>query len=276
MRPDQSPAAPGRAPRVSANRAFLQTMVSLWPYMWPQNRPDLRNRVVFAFVLLVLTKVITLLVPYTFKWATDGLAALASKAPPHGAGLNAALAAFPLTMLVAYGVSRVLMTGVAQWKDGLFAAVFMHAVRRLATETFEHIHNLSLRYHLERKTGGLSRVIDRGRNGIETIVRFTTVNILPTVVELVLSAVVLIVQFDWRYAMIVLVTTTVYVWFTIRATEWRTAIRRQMNDSDSDANQKAIDSLLNYETVKYFGNEARELARYDRAMSSYEASAIRT
>jgi len=276
MRPDQSPAAPGRAPRVSANRAFLQTMVSLWPYMWPHNRPDLRNRVVFAFVLLVLTKVITLLVPYTFKWATDGLAALASKAPPHGVGLNAALAAFPLTMLVAYGVSRVLMTGVAQWKDGLFAAVFMHAVRRLATETFEHIHNLSLRYHLERKTGGLSRVIDRGRNGIETIVRFTTVNILPTVVELVLSAVVLIVQFDWRYAMIVLVTTAVYVWFTIRATEWRTAIRRQMNDSDSDANQKAIDSLLNYETVKYFGNEARELARYDRAMSSYEASAIRT
>jgi ATP-binding cassette subfamily B protein len=276
MPSDQSP-APAKPKRVSADRgAFLRTMVSLWPYMWPPDRPDLRMRVVFAFVLLVLTKVVTLVIPYTLKWATDGLAAIGMSGTLKGSNLEIALASLPLTMIVAYGVSRVAMTAISQWKDGLFAAVFMHSVRRLAIETFQHIHNLSLRYHLERKTGGLSRVIDRGRNGIETIVRFATVNIFPTIVELALSAAVLILQFDWRYAMIVLVTTAVYVWFTIKATEWRISIRREMNDSDTDANQKAIDSLLNYETVKYFGNEERELARYDRAMASYERSAVRT
>jgi ATP-binding cassette subfamily B protein len=276
MPSDQSP-APAKPKRVSADRgAFLRTMMSLWPYMWPPDRPDLRMRVVFAFVLLVLTKVVTLVIPYTLKWATDGLAAIGTSGTLKGSNLEVALASLPLTMIVAYGVSRVAMTAISQWKDGLFAAVFMHSVRRLAIETFQHIHNLSLRYHLERKTGGLSRVIDRGRNGIETIVRFATVNILPTIVELALSAAVLILQFDWRYAMIVLVTTAVYVWFTIKATEWRISIRREMNDSDTDANQKAIDSLLNYETVKYFGNEERELARYDRAMASYERSAVRT
>jgi ATP-binding cassette, subfamily B, heavy metal transporter len=273
---DQSPAS-AEPKRVSADRgAFLRTMVSLWPYMWPPDRPDLRMRVVYAFVLLVLTKVVTLVIPYTLKWATDGLAAIGTSGTLKGSSLEIALASLPLTMIVAYGVSRVAMTAISQWKDGLFAAVFMHSVRRLAIETFQHIHNLSLRYHLERKTGGLSRVIDRGRNGIETIVRFATVNILPTIVELALSATVLVLQFDWRYAMIVLVTTALYVWFTIKATEWRISIRREMNDSDTDANQKAIDSLLNYETVKYFGNEERELARYDRAMASYERSAVRT
>jgi ABC-type multidrug transport system fused ATPase/permease subunit len=276
MPSDQSP-APAKPKRVSADRgAFLRTMMSLWPYMWPPDRPDLRMRVVFAFVLIVLTKVVTLVIPYTLKWATDGLAAIGTSGTLKGSNLDIALASLPLTMIVAYGVSRVAMTAISQWKDGLFAAVFMHSVRRLAIETFQHIHNLSLRYHLERKTGGLSRIIDRGRNGIETIVRFATVNILPTIVELTLYAAVLILQFDWRYAMIVLVTTAVYVWFTIKATEWRISIRREMNDSDTDANQKAIDSLLNYETVKYFGNEERELARYDRAMASYERSAVRT
>jgi ABC-type transport system involved in Fe-S cluster assembly fused permease/ATPase subunit len=276
MPPDHAP-APAKPKRVSADRgAFLRTMVNLWPYMWPANRPDLRLRVVLAFVLLVLTKVVTLIVPYTFKWATDGLAAIGSGKMPPGSALSMALASMPLAMLVAYGLTRVLMTAISQWKDGLFAAVFMHAVRRLAIETFQHIHALSLRYHLERKTGGLSRVIDRGRNGIETIVRFATINILPTIVELALAAIVLIFQFDWRYAFVVLATTTLYVWFTIKATDWRTSIRREMNESDSDANQKAIDSLLNYETVKYFGNEDRELARYDQAMANYEKSAVRT
>ena len=276
MPSDQSP-APAKPKRVSADRgAFLRTMMSLWPYMWPPDRPDLRLRVMFAFVLLVLTKVVTLIIPYTLKWATDGLAAIGTSGTLKGSNLDIALASLPLTMIVAYGLSRVVMTAISQWKDGLFAAVFMHSVRRLAIETFQHIHNLSLRYHLERKTGGLSRVIDRGRNGIETIVRFATVNIFPTIVELALSALVLILQFDWRYAVIVLITTALYVWFTIKATEWRISIRREMNNSDTDANQKAIDSLLNYETVKYFGNEERELARYDRAMSSYERSAVRT
>ena len=276
MRPDQAPAS-AKPKRVSADRgAFIRTMASLWPYMWPPDRADLRMRVVLAFMLLVATKIVTLIIPYTLKWATDGLAAIAASKSLTGSQIEIALASLPLTMIVAYGLSRVLMTAISQWKDGLFAAVFMHSVRRLAIETFQHIHSLSLRYHLERKTGGLSRVIDRGRNGIETIVRFATVNILPTIVELILSSLVLILQFDWRYAVIVLATTFLYVWFTIRATEWRISIRREMNDSDTDANQKAIDSLLNYETVKYFGNEERELSRYDRAMAAYEASAVRT
>ena len=251
-------------------------MAKLWPYMWPAERPDLRRRVIFAFLLMVVTKIVTLAVPYTFKWATDGLAALDGGKALSGSTLAVALASLPLTMLVLYGVARVLMTVISQWKDGLFAAVFMHAVRKLAVETFQHIHGLSLRYHLERKTGGLSRVIDRGRTGIETIVRFTTINILPTIIELLLAVAVLILQFDWRYAVIVVATTAIYVWFTIKATEWRMSIRRTMNDSDTDANQKAIDSLLNYETVKYFANEERELARYDRAMATYERSANRT
>ena len=271
-------ADPSTAPkRISADQgAFLQTMKHLWPYMWPQDRADLRMRVIWAFVLLLLTKLITLVVPYTLKWATDGLAAVGGDRELTGHTLAVMLAGVPLTMLVAYGAARILMTAISQWKDGLFAAVFMYAVRRLAIETFEHIHNLSLRYHLERKTGGLSRVIDRGRTGIENIVRFATINILPTIVELTLYLIMLLLQFDWRYALIVLATTAFYVWFTIKATEWRISIRREMNDSDTDANQKAIDSLLNYETVKYFSNEERELARYDRAMASYEQSAIRT
>jgi ATP-binding cassette subfamily B protein len=276
MPPDHASQSGARARRVSADEGFLGTMAKLWPYMWPAERPDLKWRVVFAFGLLIVTKVVTLLVPYTLKWATDGLAAVEHAGRATGSSLAMALAALPLTMIVAYGVSRILMTAIAQWKDGLFAAVFMHAVRKLGVETFRHIHSLSLRYHLERKTGGLSRVIDRGRSGIETIVRFATINILPTIVELALSAIVLILQFDWRYALIVLMTTAVYVWFTVKATDWRIAIRRAMNESDTDANQKAIDSLLNYETVKYFGNEARELERYDRAMASYEKSAVRT
>jgi ABC-type transport system involved in Fe-S cluster assembly fused permease/ATPase subunit len=274
MPPDNAIAQPKR---ISADKgAFLQTMKHLWPFMWPQDRADLRMRVLWAFVLLLLTKVITLIVPYTLKWATDGLAAIGGGKVLTGHTLAVMLAGIPLTMIVAYGIARVLTTAISQWKDGLFAAVFMYAVRRLAVETFEHIHNLSLRYHLERKTGGLSRVIDRGRTGIENIVRFATINILPTIVELALYLGMLLLQFDWRYALIVLATTGIYVWFTVKATDWRINIRREMNDSDTDANQKAIDSLLNYETVKYFSNEDRELARYDRAMASYEKSAIRT
>ncbi|WP_413992990.1 ABCB family ABC transporter ATP-binding protein/permease [Labrys okinawensis] len=263
--------------RISADRgAFLHTMKQLWPYMWPAERTDLRMRVVWAFVLLLLSMVVTLVMPYTLKWATDGLAALNGGKVLTGSMLAIWLAGLPLSMLVAYGVTRVLSTSISQWKDGMFAPVFLYAVRRLAIETFQHIHNLSLRYHLERKTGGLSRVIDRGRTGIENIVRFATINILPTIVQLVLYLGMLLLQFDWRYATIVMVTTAIYVWFTIKATDWRIDIRREMNESDTDANQKAIDSLLNYETVKYFSNEDRELARYDRALAGYEKSANRT
>ncbi|CAM5769432.1 ABC transporter ATP-binding protein/permease [Labrys miyagiensis] len=272
--PSETSAAPKR---ISADQgAFIHTMKQMWPYMWPKDRPDLRMRVVWAFVLLLLTNFINLIIPYTLKWATDGLAALGGGKTLSGHTLAVVLAGLPLTMLLAYGLSRVVSTAISQWKDGLFAPVFMHAVRQLALETFEHIHNLSLRYHLERKTGGLSRVIDRGRTGIENIVRFATINILPTIFGLLFYLGMLLVQFDWRHSTIVLLTTAIYVWFTVKATDWRISIRREMNDSDTDANQKAIDSLLNYETVKYFSNEDREIARYDRAMASYEKSAIRT
>src|SRR6266853_4862233 len=179
-------------------------------------------------------------------------------------------------MTVAYGGTRILMAVLTQMRDGLFAKVAMHAVRRLAYLTFEHMHMLSLRFHLERKTGGLTRVLERGRNAIETIVRMVILQLLPTIVEVVLLAGVLLYQFDWRYVLAVFVTVALYMWFTYIATEWRISIRRRMNDSDNDANTKAIDSLLNYETVKYFSAEERETKRYDRSMERYETASVRS
>ena len=164
---------------------------------------------------------------------------------------------------------------LTQWRDGIFAKVAMHAVRRLAMLTFEHMHLLSLRFHLERKTGGLTRVLERGRNGIETIVRMLLLQLLPTIVEVVLVAWVLLFHFDWRYVIVVLLTVALYVGFTFYATEWRIGIRRKMNESDTDANAKAIDSLLNYETVKYFSAEEREAKRYDRSMKRYEEASVK-
>src|SRR6267154_5509824 len=171
--------------------------------------------------------------------------------------------------------TRLLMAVLTQMRDGLFAKVAMHAVRRLAILTFEHMHLLSLRFHLERKTGGLTRVLERGRNGIETIVRMVIVQAVPTVVELALIVAVLLYQFDWRYVVTVLATVGFYMWYTYVATEWRIGIRRKMNESDSDANTKAIDSLLNYETVKYFGAERHETRRYDRSMARYEEASVK-
>ena len=179
-------------------------------------------------------------------------------------------------MTIAYGGMRVLMAAFTQWRDGMFAKVAMHAVRRLALITFEHMHQLSLRFHLERKTGGLTRVLERGRNGIESIVRMVILQAAPTVVELAFIIGVLLYQFDWRYVVVVVVTVALYMWFTYLATEWRISIRRRMNESDSDANTKAIDSLLNYETVKYFAAEARETRRYDRSMERYETASVKS
>ena len=176
---------------------------------------------------------------------------------------------------MAYGGTRILMGVLTQWRDGIFAKVAMHAVRRLAMLTFEHMHMLSLRFHLERKTGGLTRVLERGRNGIETIVRMLLLQLLPTIVEVVLVAWVLFFHFDWRYVVVIALTVALYVGFTFYATEWRIGIRRKMNDSDTDANAKAIDSLLNYETVKYFSAEEREAKRYDRSMARYEDASVK-
>ncbi|MFZ0606360.1 MAG: ABC transporter ATP-binding protein/permease [Xanthobacteraceae bacterium] len=255
--------------------ALLPTLIRLWPYTWPADRADLKLRVVFASVLLVLAKFVTIAVPYTFKWATDALSGHGTAPVAAGNWLAWAFAA-PIVMTLAYGGTRIVMGLLTQWRDGIFAKVAMNAVRRLAMLTFEHVHLLSLRFHLERKTGGLTRVLERGRNAIETIVRMVLLQIAPTVVELVLIVAVLLVHFDWRYVVVVGITVAAYMWFTYAATQWRIGIRRKMNESDNDANAKAIDSLLNYETVKYFSAEEREATRYDQSMARYEDASVKT
>ena len=253
---------------------LVATIINLWPYIWPADRRDLKARVIFATVLLFVAKLATVAVPFTFKWATDALAGRGTAPVAPNNWLAWALAA-PIVMTLAYGATRVVMGLLTQWRDGIFAKVAMNAVRRLAMLTFEHVHLLSLRFHLERKTGGLTRVLERGRNAIETIVRMVLLQLAPTIVELVLIVAVLLLHFDWRYVAVIAATVICYMLFTWYATEWRINIRRRMNESDSDANAKAIDSLLNYETVKYFSAEAREAKRYDRAMARYEDASVK-
>ena len=257
---------------VSADSGSLwQTLFNLWPYMWPEGRPDLKMRVVWATVFLVVAKIVLILVPYFFKWSTDALARDGGPMPDLPAILLA-----PVMLVVAYNVVRIAQWGFNQLRDALFARVGQHAVRQLGFRTFVHMHELSLRFHLERRTGGLSRIIERGVKGIEAIVRFTILNSLPTVLEFVLTAVIFAVAYGWSYVAIVAATVVAYTWFTVWASDWRIAIRKEMNDSDTDANTKAIDSLLNYETVKYFNNEAMEARRFDKSMARYEAAATKT
>ena len=259
----------------SAEQATLVgTLAHLWPYIWPSDRPDLKMRVAWSFVLLLIAKLATMAVPFTFKWATDALTGKGT-APVWASDWMVWVIASPLIMTASYGGVRVLMAVLTQWRDGIFARVAMHAVRKLAYITFVHMHELSLRFHLERKTGGLTRVLERGRNGIETIVRMVILQLIPTIVEVTLLMAVLLFVFDWRYVLATLSMVVVYMYYTYKATEWRIGIRRKMNDSDTEANTKAIDSLLNYETVKYFGAEAREATRYDRSMERYEDASVR-
>jgi ABC-type transport system involved in Fe-S cluster assembly fused permease/ATPase subunit len=261
-------------PVIAGRGALVATLANLWRYIWPSDRSDLKLRVVLAMLLLVLAKLVTIAVPFTFKWATDALAGQGSAPFASSSWLTWLLAA-PIVMTIGYGGMRILMALLTQVRDGLFAKVAMHAVRRLAIITFAHMHRLSLRFHLERKTGGLTRVLERGRNAIEIIVRMVILQLAPTILELALIVAVLLYQFDWRYVVVILATVALYMWFTYVATEWRIGIRRQMNDSDTDANTKAIDSLLNYETVKYFVAEERETRRYDRSMARYESASVK-
>ncbi len=255
---------------VSSDRgALLRTVFHLWPYIWPSDRPDLKLRVLGSMLLLLAAKLATIAVPFTYKWATDALAGHGSAPVAASQWLVWAVAA-PVAMTIAYGGMRILMAALTQLRDGLFAKVAMHAVRRLAYRTFVHMHELSLRFHLERKTGGLTRVLERGRNAIETIVRMVILQLAPTIIELSLIVGVLMWKFDWRYVLAIMITVAVYMIYTYHATEWRIGIRRKMNESDTDANIKAIDSLLNYETVKYFSAEGREAERYDKSMARYE------
>ena len=254
---------------------LIGTLAHLWPYIWPGDRADLKMRVVWSMVLLLIAKVATLAVPFTFKWAIDALTG-ADTAPVQASNWTLWLIASPVIMTLSYGGLRVLMAVLTQWRDGIFARVAMHAVRKLAYLTFVHMHELSLRFHLERKTGGLTRVLERGRTGIEVIVRMVILQLIPTIVEVTLLMGVLLWKFDWRYVLATMITVVIFMYYTYLATEWRIEIRRKMNESDTDANTKAIDSLLNYETVKYFGAEEREATRYDRSMERYERASVKT
>src|SRR5829696_6364628 len=274
---DSHPHAGAAGPAgASAEKATLiGTLVHLWPYIWPGDRADLKMRVVWSMVLLLAAKLATLIVPFTFKWAIDALNGTGS-APVEASNWTLWLIASPLLMTASYGAVRVLMAILTQFRDGIFARVAMHAVRKLAYITFVHMHELSLRFHLERKTGGLTRVLERGRTGIEVIVRMVILQLIPTIVEVSLLMAVLLWQFDWRYVLVTAITVVIYMYYTYIATEWRIEIRRKMNDSDTEANTKAIDSLLNYETVKYFSAEQREAERYDRSMERYEHNSVKT
>ncbi|MCB1385001.1 MAG: ABC transporter ATP-binding protein/permease [Nitratireductor sp.] len=264
-------AGPASGGTVSAERRdTLTTIRNLWPYMWPSDRPDLKWRVVWAMAVLILAKIITVLVPYFYKWATDAL--------DQNAWLPATLPALliaPVMLVIAYNLGRVMFVGFNNLRDAAFASVGQHAVRQLAAIVFRHMHALSLRYHLARRTGGLSRVIERGTKGIESIVRFIILNGGPTIIEFAFMAAIIWYQFGFVYVAIISAMIWLYVWFSVRASDWRIAIRRDMNENDTDANSKAVDSLLNFETVKYFGNEAMEARRFDASMARYERAATK-
>ncbi len=257
---------------MAARTGHLTVLRELAPYIWPAGRPDLRRRVVMAMVALIIAKAITLMVPIAYKAVVDLLTGEATGKEITAVGL----AASPVFLIVAYGVGRVMMVLFAQFRDVWFTVVAQHAVRELANRTFRHLHELSLRFHLERRTGGLNRVIERGVTGVDTIVRMAVLNSIPTAVELLMISGLVAYYFGWVYVLVVLATVGLYVAFTFWASERRIVIRRDMNESDTEAHAKAVDSLLNYETVKYFGNEDHEARRFDSSMARYERAAIRT
>ncbi|HUA78275.1 MAG TPA: ABC transporter ATP-binding protein/permease, partial [Acetobacteraceae bacterium] len=239
---------------------------SLLPYLWPKNDAGARLRIVAAGGALVAAKVATVLVPIAYSRAVDALA-------PKGAN---PILVIPVAMILAYGLLRLGSSGFAELRDALFAAVQQRAVRRIALQTFRHLHLLSLRFHLDRQTGALGRAIDRGTAGIESVLRLAVFNVLPTLFEVVLVTLVLWRLFDWRFALITFAAVGAYLAFTVGFTGMRLRIRRQMNDVDNEAKNKALDSLINHETVKYFGNEAHEAARFDESLALYERAAVRS
>ena len=259
----------------NSRTGHVDVLRGLMPFVWLAERPDLKLRVVLAFIALIAAKIVTVVVPLAFKESVDWLTGSAS----GGEAVSLTpltLAAIPAMMIVAYGAGRVLMVAFAQLRDVLFTRVAQNAVRALSNRTFQHLHKLSLRFHLERRTGGLSRVIERGIKGIELIVRMIVLNSIPTIFEFAMIAGMMGYYFGWKFVAIVVVTMAAYIWFTFKASEWRIEIRRDWNEADTDANSKAVDSLLNYETVKYFGNEDLESRRFDVSMAKYENAAIRT
>lgn len=249
-----------------------RTVKRVTPYLWPKASEQfwVKRRVVLAMLALTLSKIIAVATPFLFKAAVDGLA----KVGESNDALMLLLGAGGL--MFAYGFFRLSSVGFGELRDAIFARVGQRALRSLALETFEHIHALSLRYHISRKTGGLSRIIERGVKGVDFLLRFMLFSIIPLLIELTLVATILFIVFDVWYLAVILVTITLYIWFTFTVSEWRLKVRQEMNRQDTDANQKAIDSLLNFETVKYFNAEKVEAARYDSSMRLYEAAALKT
>jgi ATP-binding cassette subfamily B protein len=258
------------ADQTPAPASGWQTIARVLPYLWPEGQGWVKRRVVGALLLLVMAKLISVTTPYLYKLAVDMLSGEAAQDPVWMMTLGA------VGLTVAYGLARLGAVAFGEARDAVFARVGQRAIRQLALETFLHIHALSLRYHITRKTGGLSRIIERGVKGVDFLLRFMLFSVGPLILELTMVSVLFAVLFGWQYMAVVVVTIAIYVAFTFKVTELRVRIRREMNDQDTDANQKAVDSLLNFETVKYFNAEAREAARYDVAMQRYEVAAVKT
>jgi ATP-binding cassette subfamily B protein len=248
-------------------RSNAQTIKTLAPYLWPKDDPGGRLRVVVAMAFLVLAKVATVYVPLVYSHAVDRLSS-------HGGA--AQVLAVPVGLIVAYGLIRLASAGFGELRDAVFASVQQRTVRRVALATFRHMHRLSLRFHLDRQTGGVSRAIERGSAGIEQVLRLAVFNIVPTIIELLMVTVVLWRIFDWRFALVTFAALAGYIAFTLSFASWRVRFRRTMNDNDTEAQSKAVDSLLNYETVKYFGNEQHEARRFDLALAGYERAAVKS
>ncbi len=260
--------APPSAPVAGAQRAetgSMRTVLSLAPCLWPKGNPGARVRVVIAMIFMLLSKIVTVYVPIIYGEVVDALA------PKDGR----AMLAVPVALLIAYGLARIGGAGFGELRDALFASVQQRAVRLLALRTFRHLHAVSLRFHMDRQTGGMSRVIDRGVQGMQSVLRLAVFNVVPTALELIMVTVIIWRMFDWRYAVVTIVAVLAYVAYTTLLAGRRGRYRRTMNDTDNDASTKALDSLLNYETVKYFNNEKHEADRYDRALERYEKAAVR-
>lgn len=263
-------------------RAEFGVIKTFLPYLWPRGEVELKARVVLALLFLVGAKVANVYIPVLYKYAVDALGGgekagnAAQSAAQSGGTDGTSLIVVPVALIVGYGLVRILVAAFGEMRDAIFAKVAQRAIRTSALGVFEHLHGLSLRFHLDRQMGGLSRAIERGVKGIEFLLSFMLFNILPTLLEIVMVSVILWALYDVWFALITFVTIVIYIVFTLVVTEWRMKFRREMNKRDDEANTKAIDSLINYETVKYFNNEAHESKRYDAALRGYEIAAVQS